>query len=61
LRTAITLIAISTATNRPANATPECGVGWLAWGGDVQVSALIRRLYRVRKSGAGQQLRIDQR
>lgn len=38
------LIAVSVASNRPANARPECGVGWLPWGPDVQVTAIMRNM-----------------
>ncbi|HVT37227.1 MAG TPA: hypothetical protein VHE37_16705 [Nevskiaceae bacterium] len=37
-------IAVSTAGNRPANATPECGVGWLPWGADAQVTLIMRNM-----------------
>ena len=37
-------IAISTAANRPANATTECGVAWLPWGPDVITSVIMRNM-----------------
>jgi hypothetical protein len=38
------MIAVSTASDRPANARPECGVGWLPWGPEVQLTLIMRNM-----------------
>jgi hypothetical protein len=37
-------VAISPAALRPANARPECGVGWLPWGPDVSGTVIMRNM-----------------
>jgi hypothetical protein len=37
-------IAVSTTADRPANATPECGVAWLPWGPDPKGIAFVRNM-----------------
>ncbi len=37
-------VAVSTASNRPANAVPECGVAWLPWGLDPKGIVFVRNM-----------------
>lgn len=37
-------VAISTASDRPANATDDCGVAWLPWGPTIQTGVIMRNM-----------------
>lgn len=37
-------IVVSTPTGRPDNANATCGIGWLAWGPDIQADVVMRNM-----------------
>ena len=37
-------VAVSTAADRPANATDDCGIAWLPWGPLIQAGVIMRNM-----------------